>query len=641
MHCVSHGLDDVMDDVKAAAAEVLVPIAAVLSDQLPPSDMSALRRQLWSNLAKVDDLSAATPAILHLLWKLYAPDSVGEDDLARLAEQLPLIFPFFQHPLVAVRTYAVECFKQLLHFHSEIAPFFCKAAALVFFNLLTEVQEDVLQLNEDAWMALLEVYDVDSMINDFDGALLTVMVHLACTPIGTSFEKTALETLVVCIEEQSGEKLTVGSQFSGNPFRMRFAVCRALALFFRRLPPDAERERILVETARSSSATSQLVSALIGHFWHTCHPGGCSSQRSEFPKDCLSAISGLLESQVAFSELMGYEIKLRNEFSAFFAEVAAKSGIVALDRPMSIETMSAEDMEYQSRCLLVKLGPCIDESVAGLQQHVTSTFQTIFELRQVLRVQIHACVAVVMVDTRDMPTKLNRIVQPLMAGVRTEKEILLQNLFAERLAEWIVLCRQRRSAVHKMIENVCTMACEGASVEESRDLSEHIEREGINRALGVQSSQEADQRSISKRGAESVLCVLATRLSEDLLAALPPLWAEMEDSLCQVSPQSMRSIEVTRIVGPCLRSALLPRLSSLLTRICHLCCVRHDTVRTAASRCCACLVVAHTDTLLPIALAELIPFLTVESDVQHREGASIALHHILEALGLSLSVSVA
>ena len=59
-----------------------------------------------------------------------------------------------------------------------------------------------------------------------------------------------------------------------------------------------------------------------------------------------------------------------------------------------------------------------------------------------------------------LPPKLNPFIQPLMHGVRRERDALLQRRSASSLASLVALCEQRvPSPVNKITGNVIAMAC--------------------------------------------------------------------------------------------------------------------------------------------------------------------------------------
>lgn len=612
-----------MDEVRAAAADVLVPAAPSLSMALDPNDLLILRDVLWRNLTDVDDLNAATPSILHLLWKLYSKNE--ERNLENLKDRVPLLFPFFGHTSTAARTSALQCFYHLLNFRTQMRPFVSKVARLVFFNLLTETEEEILQLNEDIWQSLME-FESEDLFHGWDSQLLENMVQMACTPNGTTLKGHLLEYLIGDAGECTGEDITIGSQFSGNPYRMRFAVSRALAFLFRKMPESQHR---ILELSNSSSATTQFVFSLIGHFWYEQNHLP-DSNAVEYPEILQKAVVDLLSRNVDYSELSGYEKKLKSEYAALLNELGASFGSQITSQVNFIDTLTPFQIQSQT-AVFFKDFMHSTESIVGLQQHINASAKNVIDLQRILKSQVHACAASVLVDKGCVPNKLNGIVQPLMNSVRTEKEPLLQNMFAFELAQLIILCHGRKLGIQKIIQNVCTMACEGEAIDPPGPL-EAIEQLGINVALCCTSSNASFESIVSKRGAEHVLKVLTQKLGSDLFSKVPSLWEEMTKGMIQSHPDTLRSIRILQIVGSAFEIEWLPQLTDLVTQICQLSVSDTLTNCIASSRCLASLVKSQTEILFPVVLDQLMPLLSVNSKEERLKAALIVLHHILEKL---------
>jgi TATA-binding protein-associated factor len=65
----------VIDDVRAVAADTLVPIARQVLKL--PDKLSQIRDTLWNVLYELDDLSSATASVMRLLAEFYT--IAGED----------------------------------------------------------------------------------------------------------------------------------------------------------------------------------------------------------------------------------------------------------------------------------------------------------------------------------------------------------------------------------------------------------------------------------------------------------------------------------------------------------------------------------------------------------------------------------
>lgn len=77
---IMRGLSDEDDDVRAAAAEALLPISDVVIAQAP-DQLLPLLNILWSSLLDLDDLTASTSSIMKLLATLYAVPGVSNQQV--------------------------------------------------------------------------------------------------------------------------------------------------------------------------------------------------------------------------------------------------------------------------------------------------------------------------------------------------------------------------------------------------------------------------------------------------------------------------------------------------------------------------------------------------------------------------------
>lgn len=70
---------------------------------------------LWDLLPHLEELSAATRSVLHLLAQLHGPGSAASvQSDGRLQDLLPRLFPFFRHTILAARQSSLHCLLSLL-----------------------------------------------------------------------------------------------------------------------------------------------------------------------------------------------------------------------------------------------------------------------------------------------------------------------------------------------------------------------------------------------------------------------------------------------------------------------------------------------------------------------------------------------
>ncbi|KAL6056696.1 TATA-binding protein-associated factor [Balamuthia mandrillaris] len=174
---VVNRLKDCDDDVRAIAADCLLPIAETIAcsygDQLP-----ALLCILWEILLDLDDLSASTASVMTLLANLYAFPSVASIPLNELTEEanrastreprnvnhpltslVPRLWPFFRHNVFAVRVASLKTLEKLLSagggVEAWLPPILQTTSRHVFQCLLLEERQEILDTAMNTWSVLL------------------------------------------------------------------------------------------------------------------------------------------------------------------------------------------------------------------------------------------------------------------------------------------------------------------------------------------------------------------------------------------------------------------------------------------------------------------------------------------------------
>ncbi|KAL1362643.1 hypothetical protein HN51_010870 [Arachis hypogaea] len=221
------GLEDPDDDVRAVAADALIPASAAIVALQGPT-LRTIVMLLWDILLDLDDLSPSTSSVMNLLSEIYSQEEMvpmmyevlrlgdngisiqngvgggGDDDddeeenpyvLSTLA---PRLWPFMRHSISSVRYSAMRTLERLLEAGykrrmSELSNasfwpsiIFGDTLRIVFQNLLLETNEDILQCSERVWSLL-----VKCSVEDLDTAARSYMaswIELASTPFGSALD---------------------------------------------------------------------------------------------------------------------------------------------------------------------------------------------------------------------------------------------------------------------------------------------------------------------------------------------------------------------------------------------------------------------------------------------------------------------
>ncbi|XP_068640422.1 TATA-binding protein-associated factor BTAF1-like isoform X2 [Aristolochia californica] len=223
------GLEDPDDDVRAVAAEALLPAASAIVS-LKGQKLHSIIMLLWDILLDLDDLSPSTSSVMNLLAEIYSqPQMVPKvvdfgkqaldlnevvltddnDDGTNFTENpyvlatlAPRLWPFMRHSITSVRHAAIRTLERLLEagcgksLSEQVADGFWPASILgdtlriVFQNLLLESNEEILQCSERVWRFLLQCPESD--LEAATRLYMSSWIELATTPYGSSFDATKM-----------------------------------------------------------------------------------------------------------------------------------------------------------------------------------------------------------------------------------------------------------------------------------------------------------------------------------------------------------------------------------------------------------------------------------------------------------------
>ncbi|XP_061359384.1 TATA-binding protein-associated factor BTAF1 isoform X2 [Gastrolobium bilobum] len=216
------GLEDPDDDVRAVAADALIPAAAAIV-ALPGQTLHSIVMLLWDILLDLDDLSPSTSSVMNLLAEIYSQEEMvpkmykvfklgdtemengvggggdyGEENPFVLSTLAPRLWPFMRHSITSVRYSAIRTLERLLEaVYKRSLSELCSASfwpsfifgdtlRIVFQNLLLETNEDILQCSERVWSLLVQcpVEDLETAARSY----MTSWIELASTPFGSALD---------------------------------------------------------------------------------------------------------------------------------------------------------------------------------------------------------------------------------------------------------------------------------------------------------------------------------------------------------------------------------------------------------------------------------------------------------------------
>ena len=475
------GLRDSDDDVRAVAAEALLPAARLLAEDASENGVRA-RSLVWDVLLGTDELSPAVKGATSLLAAMYSvaapeaacvrPSGPGSQPLSALA---PRLWPHLRHNLSSVRLSAVRCLQSLLETQAVAVMLpgvaeLSRAVRLLFQNIVLENDAEVLQCSQRAWSTLVKrASSSDDLAAAVTGPVLEALFTLASTPTHRKFDT---RLFVPANDTTSVPQGMPGGEGEGQlerATRAKLAAAQALGELAFSLSSSQENPSAapLVAALRSSAASSRVVAGFVIATWAELqqHQQEEEQQIAPPPQQLLSvvqeALAALITPAAMFDEHVSSFALLERQLTAL-REVAASSSSSNNNTPaLLVETATATvTIESALTTAAQVFAAPFPDAVKMAAQAVHSTASVLHTKEAVLRSTVAAALAAAVVNSGQLPPKLNVLIQPLIASVRREPEAALQEHAGRTLAKLVVACTSRNpSPSDKIVKNVCGFAC--------------------------------------------------------------------------------------------------------------------------------------------------------------------------------------
>lgn len=175
------------DDVRAAAAATLIPLAPAIIEALP-IQLGEILQILWSSLSDLkDDLSHSVGGIMGLLTSLLSNSSVSSQLVPSLPNISPLLFPYLRHTISSVRLKVLDTLQIFLSL--DTAWIDARLLCLLFQNILLEEKADIRAASVKAFETAVNAVARESLL-----PLVIDWLNIALTPIGTPFNNSLFLT---------------------------------------------------------------------------------------------------------------------------------------------------------------------------------------------------------------------------------------------------------------------------------------------------------------------------------------------------------------------------------------------------------------------------------------------------------------
>ncbi|XP_011313794.1 TATA-binding protein-associated factor 172 [Fopius arisanus] len=202
------GLADPVDDVGAAAASALIPVASSLPKLLKPEELQAVVARLWELLREQDDLAAACNSFMGLLAAILSlPAARACLSPQPLSQALPRLWPFLSHSSSSVRKATLQTLQTLTgedadppenrkeRWGEEGGIVLQEALRHVFQRVLIEHVSAIQEVAEGVWENLVTRSDLELLLHAAC-PLVSTWLCLAMQPDHAPFNPSLLHPLI-------------------------------------------------------------------------------------------------------------------------------------------------------------------------------------------------------------------------------------------------------------------------------------------------------------------------------------------------------------------------------------------------------------------------------------------------------------
>lgn len=502
---IEKGLGDGDDDVRAAAAEALLPICDAMA-QLVPTAIPQIMGIIWKALTDLDDLTVSTSSMIRLLTQLLRLSCAHAGEITNaewLIESVPRLWSFFRHPQTAVRLAVLQTLQILVLSSAStdwFQPLLTEALQLAFQNILLEDDPDVFQLSQDVWCDLVTYGSNERQLDNIAVLYIHQWLKLLTTHDGVPISREDLLIVEHGNSDRKGtrqlkQKTHVTSSTSidaakpradiqvhsrkfliGGPSQetasdnsavlvARDAGAQALGLLIACCPAvDVHVTHALKELMASGWGFCQHIGGLVAKEWVT-RMGHTQTVRFDKVKECLMEYL-VNKKQLPFLEL-GVLNKAMKRDVQFVLQAYSEAGvsieaIAAQGPPIQFTVDKAAEL-VRTTCKSWETALKSTDNKQGRIGRCERLFSTLGHLDNEWHAanrRIRGTVASALVLGGSLPPKLTDLIKPLVDSLKKEHHRLLQNYSAIAVSRLMVLCRNReKNPSGKILEKIVDMLC--------------------------------------------------------------------------------------------------------------------------------------------------------------------------------------
>ena len=663
---IVHGLSDSDDEVRAAAAETLVPLCSkLLGVTQVAQHLKSAAQRCWQILMD-DDSNVTTMAMMKLATALDFGNWL-EPDLGLLHARVRRVLMFLHHTSVEVRETSIRMLSIMAVAVADSSQGcteeFCEAVLCkMLYVLMCETVDDLVQKAATLWQSLLDVLPTQHLVAV--ASRIRAWITLVATHDGQLACPSAMvDGLGRC------EATDVSTEWHMHPdarqaSRCRLRCCRALGALVSKCPSEV--------SARVISATVSAFGNSL-HAWerHCCAlllacSGSFASELSSqiqvtAEQICRTACVNL-EGGECYAELRGLHGSLRKQFNCLqdaLSSAAAVGQVSSKFKSDLAKFCSASDIIDSALQLCTVV---FDEYLAILQNQVHRSRETTSDLVNLLlqlrentaatigrytqeRARFDTAVmssgAAALISKNMIPAKLNPVVKSLMNAIKREQSFELQRFAAGYLVKLMDWCRTngKIKVSDRMLHNICALLCDTSELDTSERVSEQHDEDEVD---------DEAARQHASRGAAMVLTQLCTRHAGALFAEVPALHQAVSVTVMKIHEtrtatdaevlEAAASLRVCGVLSASLQGDALSAVVVLIPAVLHCIGFGKSKMLTAACRCLGSISrrVSTVADVMHALLAEVISMLADSVRPSTRLGAAYALHEVLTVLDMEL-----
>ncbi|GAA5886029.1 hypothetical protein JCM5296_007067 [Sporobolomyces johnsonii] len=505
------GLRDRDDDVRAAGAATLLPLADAFVEKLP-KELAEVVEVLWECLGDLkDDLASSVGGVMDLLAKLLGfPAVIGllqsPSMKVPLPQLIPRLFPFFRHTITSVRHAVLNTLLVFLLLPSLPPSTWVDSRLyrLLFQNLILEGRPEIRAASDRAWRSCVAIAartpEALARLAQEVQPLLAGWFAILRSPIGVPMETSlfwsARESLagngvgVVHNVDKPMLNQDLALVSVDAVLRGRIAGATAIGTLVASWPAellDSTFSIHLESGLNAPSALQRFLSATIIEEWASAAQAGSIKLERLLPESTplasrlTQSLHALLASDLPSSlvELQPILVRLRADCAALYATFTQAGKVPptkmpSIPEPESFTLQHAQQVASSFNALVQLIGvkPAAKKTVLPQLEErlrkVTSGIGYFEATRGKHERQVFAALGGAVIALQAIPAKITPLIRSVTNSIKAEDNVDLQARSARSIAAFIDLCSSPSSTLRanpsdKLIKNLCTFLCQDVS----------------------------------------------------------------------------------------------------------------------------------------------------------------------------------